>query len=304
MPKKSNNVKNKKKVAKSKMAIKPRTNVTSITSNPFFNARLCWTFALNSDTAETSFGLKISDIFLYLREQFEIDETMKLFFKLKSGKFMDYGYRIHTCKMFNLPTLKDGHLGESAVKEFFPRTFSSPNGFSLKWNKTTKNHTFEEPTAEGGDDYLCIIRVGKPISDTVKSTTAYMVVNIGWRTINEDPIRESPSGITELVSLSAKKSALKVPKFIDRRQRHQLKINNFDPTETTYMKPATLLLLQKDLLPSTTEEQNYPFNALSHAGTEVPRANTVSEPVSTSLLSNPENLSELLEGVDSLVLNE
>lgn len=280
--------KNKKNVPKPKRNIKqPRTNNTSVTSNPYFNARLCWTFVLDSDGSETSFGLRISDVFLYLREQFEIDQTMKLFFKLKSGKFMDYGYRIHTCKMHNLPTLKDGTLGQSAVKEFFPRSFSSPNGFSLKWNKSTKMHTFEEPGNGIPDDYLCIIRVGKPISDTVKSKLAYMVLNIGWRTINEDPIRESPLGVTDLVELHSTKSTLKIPKIL----RH---------AKPTYKKPVTILL-SHDVQECAALDNH---NALSHEGAEAPMVDTRPEPVSTSLLCNQENLSikSLIEGVDSLVL--
>lgn len=224
---------------KTKTSSRPKqqrsNNVRSITSNPFFNAKLSWTFVLDSDTAETSFGLKISDVFLYLREQFEIDATMKLFFKLKSGNFMDYGYRIHTCKMYNLPTLKDGGLSESAVKEFFPKSFSSPNGFKLGWNKTTKNHTFSE---EDADAYLCIIRTGKPISDTVKAKLGVCIVNIGWRTINEDPIRDSPPSVSSLKEFNASKRALNLPKFVRHIRTKDHIVNDLYVVEDSPREPS------------------------------------------------------------------
>lgn len=210
--------KSKKKKTNNKPSSRPKqqrsNNVRSVTSNPFFNAKLTWTFVLDTDSADLSFGIKISDVFLYIREQFEIDETMKLYFKIKGGSFMDYGYRIHTCKMFNFPGFKTSSetgelLGVSAVKEFFPKSFSSPNGFKLRWNATTRNHTFSE---EDPNTFLCVIRAGKPISETVKSKMCVCILDIGWRTINEDPIREIPTSISSLQNFSTSKKELNVPK--------------------------------------------------------------------------------------------
>lgn len=168
-------------------------NVMSVNSNPFFPATLIWSFIVDSTSEETSFGLKISDVFLYLREQFEIDQTMKLWFKISNASFTDYCYRGHLSQVFNYPTgpsATDVKLGPSGTRQFWPQDFSKPSSIKISWNKSTRNHTFTE---DEEDNYLSIIRLSKPISETIKSTQCVFKLFIRWRTINDDPLREIPT---------------------------------------------------------------------------------------------------------------
>lgn len=186
---KNRSMKNKNK-NKSKRS-RGNNNTIYATTNAFTHATLVWSFILDSSSGETSFGIKTKDVFLYLREQYEIDATMKLWFKISSGTFIDYCYRGHESQVLNFPTIADQYLSHSSTRQFWPSDFSKPSKIYIKWNKTTRDHTFAE---DEPDTFLSIFRIGKPISETIKSQQAVISLNIRWRTVNDDPLR---MGVTE-----------------------------------------------------------------------------------------------------------